>query len=274
MGTIYLRGKTYWIKYFRNGKAFFESSKSRKETDAKKLLRLREGEIAKGRLPGKLFERVCDLLYGPQAGPIMASYYRLSAYLPDKPIEESNQVLGRGYLPMSWNRLYALPSHWRHLALDSKTWRDQISNERYADRFGRMGIERRELHRRLARRWRIGSDLNQKAAVYLKDALDANPLPDCVEDLRFLATSLRAWQPLIDSLVEYHTGLEGYFSSPREVAQVKACFNSAYGKAKEAQQAGALAFPDPIDPVGSDVGAVRKYNDLLVQAIEQMQKGL
>ena len=37
----------------------------------------------------------------------MASYYRLSEYLPDRPIKESDQLLGRGYLPMSWNRLYA-----------------------------------------------------------------------------------------------------------------------------------------------------------------------
>jgi len=44
-------------------------------------------------------------------------------------------------------------------------------------------------------------------------------------------------------------------------------------KAKEAQKMAAQAFPHPTDPIGGDVGAVRRYVDLLVQAIEVMQKG-
>ena len=48
MGHLYRRGKIYWIKYYRNGTAFYESSGSKKEGDAKLLLRLREGDIAKG----------------------------------------------------------------------------------------------------------------------------------------------------------------------------------------------------------------------------------
>ncbi len=48
MGHLYRRGKIYWIKYYRNGRAFYESSGSKKEGDAKLLLRLREGDIAKG----------------------------------------------------------------------------------------------------------------------------------------------------------------------------------------------------------------------------------
>ena len=58
MGTIYKRGKTYWIKYYQKGKPFYESSGSQKERDAKRLLKNREGEIAKGRLPGIYFDRV------------------------------------------------------------------------------------------------------------------------------------------------------------------------------------------------------------------------
>ena len=48
MGHLYKRGKTNWIKYYRNGRAFYESSGSRKEGDAKLPLYLREGGIAKG----------------------------------------------------------------------------------------------------------------------------------------------------------------------------------------------------------------------------------
>ena len=58
MGSIYKRGNTYWIKYYRNGKSFRESSKSKKKMVAKKLLERREGDIAQGKVPGILFERV------------------------------------------------------------------------------------------------------------------------------------------------------------------------------------------------------------------------
>jgi integrase len=58
MGMIYKRGKTYWIKYYRNGKPYRKSTKSRKEVDAKRLLKKREGEISQGKLPGIYFDRV------------------------------------------------------------------------------------------------------------------------------------------------------------------------------------------------------------------------
>ena len=58
MGTIYKRGNTYWVQYYRNGKPYRESTKSHKEVDAKRLLKKREGEIADGKLPGVYFDRV------------------------------------------------------------------------------------------------------------------------------------------------------------------------------------------------------------------------
>lgn len=59
MGSLYKRtwkdkkGKVHesnvwWIKYYQSGKPYRESSGSTKESDAKRLLRLREGDIAKG----------------------------------------------------------------------------------------------------------------------------------------------------------------------------------------------------------------------------------
>ena len=48
MGCIYKRGKIYWIKYSRAGRGYYESSGSRKHGDAKRLLRLREGDIERG----------------------------------------------------------------------------------------------------------------------------------------------------------------------------------------------------------------------------------
>jgi integrase len=58
MGSIYKRGNIYWIKYYRNGKPYRESSESKKEADAKRLLKKREGEISSGKLPGIYFEKV------------------------------------------------------------------------------------------------------------------------------------------------------------------------------------------------------------------------
>lgn len=48
MGQLRQRGKVWWIRYYRNGKRYEESSKSDKKGAAKKLLRLREGDIEKG----------------------------------------------------------------------------------------------------------------------------------------------------------------------------------------------------------------------------------
>ena len=58
MGSIYRRGKTLWVQYYRNGKAYRESAKSAKETDARRLLKTREGEIAAGMIPGIYFDKV------------------------------------------------------------------------------------------------------------------------------------------------------------------------------------------------------------------------
>jgi len=58
MGSIYKRGKTFWIKYYRAGKPYRESAHSTKERDAKRLLKLREGKIAEGKFPGLRVERV------------------------------------------------------------------------------------------------------------------------------------------------------------------------------------------------------------------------
>ena len=58
MGMIYKRGNTWWIKYYRNGKCFRESSGTTKKMVAKKLMDRREGEIAQGKIPSVHFEKV------------------------------------------------------------------------------------------------------------------------------------------------------------------------------------------------------------------------
>src|SRR5512139_1597298 len=58
MGHIYRRKGVLWIKYYRNGKPYYESSHSGKKEVASRLLKRREGEISKGELPGICFDKI------------------------------------------------------------------------------------------------------------------------------------------------------------------------------------------------------------------------
>jgi integrase len=58
MGSVYRRGSVWWVKYYRNGRSFRESSKSPKRLHAKSLLRKREGEIGTGAFLGLMAERM------------------------------------------------------------------------------------------------------------------------------------------------------------------------------------------------------------------------
>ena len=57
-GCVYRRGAIWWVKYFRAGEPFYESSQSREKEDAERLLKQRQGEIATGRFAGLGPERV------------------------------------------------------------------------------------------------------------------------------------------------------------------------------------------------------------------------
>jgi integrase len=48
MGSLYRRGRFWWIKYYVDGRPIRESAKTEKETEARKLLKLREGAAADG----------------------------------------------------------------------------------------------------------------------------------------------------------------------------------------------------------------------------------
>jgi len=71
MGYIYKRGNIFWVKYYRSGKPFYESSQSDKETAAKKLLKLREGQIQEHRFPGLRVEKI---LYDELAQDLLNDY--------------------------------------------------------------------------------------------------------------------------------------------------------------------------------------------------------
>jgi integrase len=48
MGQLKKRGRIWWIRYYRDGRRYEESSRSAKEGHARRLLRLREGDIERG----------------------------------------------------------------------------------------------------------------------------------------------------------------------------------------------------------------------------------
>lgn len=58
MGCIYKKDRFFWIKYYRNGKPYYESSRSEKESVARRLLKLREGHIVEGKFPGLSIEKI------------------------------------------------------------------------------------------------------------------------------------------------------------------------------------------------------------------------
>ncbi len=66
MGMIYQRGNVWWIKFYRNGKPFYESSRSTKKGEAERRLKLREGDVVGGRFTGIQADKVTfeDLVRG------------------------------------------------------------------------------------------------------------------------------------------------------------------------------------------------------------------
>jgi hypothetical protein len=58
-GSIYKRGKTYWIAYYgTDGKQVCESARTDDKVEARRLLQARVGQIAEGRFVGPAAERV------------------------------------------------------------------------------------------------------------------------------------------------------------------------------------------------------------------------
>jgi integrase len=58
LGSIYERGGIWWIKFYRNGAATRESSKSDSYQEAERLLKRRQGEIVNGKFAGLSVERI------------------------------------------------------------------------------------------------------------------------------------------------------------------------------------------------------------------------
>lgn len=57
-GSIYKRGKTWWITYYVNGKQIWESARTKDKAEARRFLQAKLGQLAEGRYVGPAAERV------------------------------------------------------------------------------------------------------------------------------------------------------------------------------------------------------------------------
>src|SRR5262249_42413824 len=119
------------------------------------------------------------------------------------------------------------------------------------------------LHRRLARRWHICAELNQRGGAQVRKAIEAGPLTQAREDLLFLTRLLAAYQPLMEALAEYHTGRYARLKSTEATGN----FKRASALAAEAERLARSSFPQPVDPVGGEIGTLRALTVKLKEAI-------
>jgi len=71
MGQIRKRGETLWIRYCRDGRRYEESARTTRKDEAVRLLRLREGEIAKG---ARVTSEIGRLRFKDAAADVIADY--------------------------------------------------------------------------------------------------------------------------------------------------------------------------------------------------------
>ena len=88
-GMLYKRGESrfWWIKYYRNGRPVRESTGTGKETQARRILRKRLGDLAAGRLS------VPSMLAGTVAGTEKENAATSAAQLIEK-------MVGRGRIEL------------------------------------------------------------------------------------------------------------------------------------------------------------------------------
>jgi hypothetical protein len=217
---------------------------------------------------GKLFDRICSRLYGSRAGAEMAAYYRDMVWMPegeaakqtaDRPFYRGRQSL---YLPRTWNYLTAIPERWNHLLVDEMTWGAELT-ERYRNWAKPFDLPLSRLHARLARRWRLGAELNTRGAMRVKAALAASPIPDAVPDLEHLLALFAVNEPLLAALRDYHAA-----RSERASPQSLQLLQSARANALEAERMALQRFPQPVDAAMTEVRALPVFAQKLAAAID------
>ena len=70
-GSVYKRGKTFWVSYYVNGEQMRESAKTTDRAEARRFLQARQGQIAEGRFTGAAADRVT---FDDLAAGVVADY--------------------------------------------------------------------------------------------------------------------------------------------------------------------------------------------------------
>src|SRR4051794_28241781 len=134
------------------------------------------------------------------------------------------------YLPRTWNYLTAIPEQWNHLLVDEMTWAAEPT-ERYRAWAKPFNLTLPDLHSRLARRWSIAAELNERGVRRVEAAVAASPNPDSVADLHHLLALFSADKPLLAALRDYHAA-----RSKRTPVEAKQLLHSARTHALEAER--------------------------------------
>ena len=186
-----------------------------------------------------------------------------------------DKVVGitHAYLPMAYEKVYAMPVQWRRLALDSKSWPEEIRNEVYIQRFKSCCISRSELHARLRRQWELVGRMSERGVSWVREALAAGVGLSVAEDLEFLVRSLEVSLLLSQALVEFHRAKQDHHAERAASEHIAEALGRAAKSADEAAALAAEYFPTICDPAGAEVGGLRTRIDELRTTIRQMQKG-
>jgi integrase len=92
-GSVYKRGRVWWISYYADGEHTCESSHSREKSEAKRFLRQRLGELADGRYVGPRADRVKF----EELAESMITDYRINAKKSVKDAVRSVKALARHF---------------------------------------------------------------------------------------------------------------------------------------------------------------------------------
>src|SRR5262245_6880798 len=141
MGSIYRRGRVWWISYSHRGRVFKESSHSDNERVAERLLKKRIGETSSNRFVGPSEEKVTF----DQLADLLAKDYKLRGLRSGGTVGVRLKHL-RAYFGLD-------------RALDINALRMRAYQQHRLDQGAKAGTVNRELHGALGRAFRLAVKL-------------------------------------------------------------------------------------------------------------------
>jgi hypothetical protein len=146
---------------------------------------------------GGLLDRVCELLYGRQAGRQVAQVHTSFAEAEEKETP-----------PDMWPRLYPMSVLWRNLAVDSAGWKREIDDPKLKVFLADKGMNSAEYHRSMASRWAKWARLSFEGVQHLEAALAEPDLrPDSRTDVEHHRLCLSVGARFSELLVSLHAWL-------------------------------------------------------------------